>query len=1372
MTRHVDPGPGVLPVPSTPGREHRSVSDFDIWFLEFSNAYSLSLRRSPPNLSPKKKRDLPYYRELEYYERLKAQYFRGNHAGIQALFDQKAKEIHGRWVKKPHAALGLTPFPTQLPRVTTEPERCQLLNLLKAILDDVGLASVSSRSFTSDSSSHHASESPSSTRHHSKRQPREWQLSPSPKRNRGVLSEANTECDPEDERPPSVLSILDRGRVRTESPLPSRAASVQPPGSREGRRLFEISLDTSISKSTHASRVFSDRPDGDTPLTSQGTQTTAIASSAGNTKPPLLPPPSLAGSDSHSFGVSSGTERALQISLDNVERLLLQQRSEQLADDGSSTYSDFSYPVEQEIERPITPSRATVLPPASPALSSIEENVPDSTPPRVTYTGSQDFEDRLHAVWPPLPPHYDCAPFAIRWELMRISLHCGVQMDALRLEYDPSWTDQKTFWARIQALSVFRGKSFPERSRPDAWAAALNGKFSTSGQVIVLTACLDLNTAPTGPIFTLKLNPLKFDLPHRLNRRFGPDRFLEVVIPSMKTQDFKGLDSAVESIQRWLVDNTHVLLGRLWTSFFIKPALAKKIESGNALRPQTKTIYQERIYMFAEDGNEFHRLDADLQYSPKGESADSHTKMRREGLLDWLLQISNNQGQTVLKLFSRIALGLSRTQPTVIVELEQIRHQESDILSPEKGNGEPRKVMNDGIARMSNALAKAISNSLGLVDVPAGFQGRFGSAKGVWIRDTTDSSDDVWIETFPSQRKWKCDYIEDDHRTFEVRNAPRELRAASLNLQLLPILEDRAIDATLMKSQIGKFMRDSLKRDLDIQRAAMQDPTQFKLWVYENSPSNRREARVENQQVPFTAGLPTNREDIMSFLVDSGFEPTKLKLLREMAWNLRRDKCTELVERLNVRVGRSAYAYMVVDFLGVLEEDEVHLGFSSKFIDEQSGFSETFLHGMDVLVARTPAHYPSDIQRVRAVFKPELGSLKDVIIFPTKGDIPLADKLSGGDYDGDIAWVCWEPVIVNNFRNAEVPPIPDLFQRGIIRKESQIYGRLGKLPGSKDITSEFLSMAFRFNMQQNLLGTCTNYKEKFCYQRNSVKDDSAILLSTLISNLVDRSKQGIVFTDRDWAVLRKSLSRMDPPEPAYKKKSWSGIGEPSHIIDYVKFGVGKPLIEAELKALNESLDQGENFDKDLVSYYQHYEKFQRPLNERKEAERSASFKKSTWERILEQLRKDIDALAKAWHESSDSWDAKITNIYDKWREIPPTPTARENTVSALQQEDQVNAELSNWDLLKASCLFKMYYRRSPKFVWYVAGKQLAFLKSMRVSQRAGASPVAMASSMYAGSRPDAKYARMLAARADGHSLFDSDDDDYFSDDDLADTFSG
>lgn len=70
--------------------------------------------------------------------------------------------------------------------------------------------------------------------------------------------------------------------------------------------------------------------------------------------------------------------------------------------------------------------------------------------------------------------------------------------------------------------------------------------------------------------------------------------------------------------------------------------------------------------------------------------------------------------------------------------------------------------MNDGVARMSPAVAARIKVCLGLTVIPSAVQGRLGSAKGMWIVDVTESSDDLWIEIFPSQRKWDLDWVTAD----------------------------------------------------------------------------------------------------------------------------------------------------------------------------------------------------------------------------------------------------------------------------------------------------------------------------------------------------------------------------------------------------------------------------------------------------------------------------------------------------------------------------------------------------------------------------------------------------------------------------------
>ncbi|KAI0201448.1 hypothetical protein F4808DRAFT_127207 [Astrocystis sublimbata] len=1324
-------------LPTTPNRRNSgddTESGFDVWFLELSNSYCLNLRRPNPSLLRDPKCLTSIYDDSRFYSRLKSQYRQGNADTILNIFDKNARAIHSKWVKKSNADHGVTPPMTSMPRASTEPERTTLLNKLAEILNLFSPYEPSCHAATDDSPS------PSRSRRSKRRsQDEASKQSPSSKRSRGSVVHS---------RPPSALSRLDSGEVRGSAPVPELTMPSRRLSIKSEQQCENYGPSANTSRSSFNSRVFSEPERLDEDATQPNTQDTEVTTEEVSSHHRRKPPSS---SMADSVAPSSSTERAL-VTLSDMRHENQRKIETIVIDDDDVPPQDFNMHEEPDLDHMSFSPEVTAVTPVY--LASPEK------PYNLTRSDATDFGQRLQAVWPVLPAQLQSAPLAVRWEILRVALCCDVSMEDLRFEYRPDLNDQSKLWDQLRRLKAFEGKVFPEKSRAEAWRAALSDKFHSTDQVVVLTANLKLNKS--GLLFSLSLQPLKLDLPHRLDRRFGSDRFLELVIPSPYTREVSNLikgneTTLINAIHDWLVRESHVFLGRMWKSFCVRAATPMKLHKDDTLKPETITIMQDRIYLFAEDGADFLRAASAQSVSPRFESSSLHTRMERGQLIDWLLQISQsrkNQEQSVYKLFSRITLGLSRTCPTVVLQPDQIRHRDEDILSP------TGKVMNDGIARISTGLARQVRDIMGLDDIPACFQGRFGSAKGVWLRDTRDTSNEIWIETYPSQRKWVCDYLEEDHRTFEVRNGSKELRAATLNLQLLPILEDRATNATAMKERVGKFMKDSLEAEIESQKQAMKDPAHFKLWVYENNVGQRRQDRVRIGHVPWAAGLPYSREDQMELLLSQGFDPTKLEFLRKIAFSLRKEKCEELQTRLNVKVGRSTYAYMVVDFSDVLEEDEIHFGFSSKFVDEHSGFSETFLHGMDVLVARTPAHYPSDIQRVKAVFKPELGSLKDVIIFPTKGNIPLADKLSGGDYDGDIAWVCWEPSIVNNFTNAPLPDVPDLFDLRVLTKKKGTYADLSQSYGPECVTAEFIDRAFRFNMEPNLLGTCTNYKEKLCYSRNSVRDEHAIFMSTLISNLVDRAKQGIVFTEQDWNRERKKLNRwqndsrrggkgLDPVQPQYKNNDWGGQGAPQHIIDYVKFVAGKPTVERELENLNRYLSQAEHYDSDLVKFYHWYEQFKKPSGWREKEQNLKGYRKHTWETVLDELKKDIEDVAMKWRDSPGEFEARLSNTYDMWREIKPTKKVNSRTVQSLCEASLADVGLSQWDLLKASFCFKMYYKKHPGFPWYMAGYQLAYLKSIAVSQGLNAPPVLMTPAMYAGVKPDGKFVRAVAALNEG-----------------------
>ena len=67
----------------------------------------------------------------------------------------------------------------------------------------------------------------------------------------------------------------------------------------------------------------------------------------------------------------------------------------------------------------------------------------------------------------------------------------------------------------------------------------------------------------------------------------------------------------------------------------------------------------------------------------------------------------------------------------------------------------------------------------------------------------------------------------------------------------------------------------------------------------------------------------------------------------------------------------------------------------------------------NVLVTKNPCNHPGDIRKLKAVGPEdpryeELNHNFNVIVFPSKGNRPEQNKMSGGDLDGDVYMAIWD----------------------------------------------------------------------------------------------------------------------------------------------------------------------------------------------------------------------------------------------------------------------------------------------------------------------------------------------------------------------------
>ena len=605
---------------------------------------------------------------------------------------------------------------------------------------------------------------------------------------------------------------------------------------------------------------------------------------------------------------------------------------------------------------------------------------------------------------------------------------------------------------------------------------------------------------------------------------------------------------------------------------------------------------------------------------------------------------------------------------------------------------------------------------LNLSYVPSVFQGRVAGAKGLWMIDTLGEElpgnrRGFWIEVTDEQLKFEShnsDSIDPEpHRvTFEVSGHSKSLTSSYLNYQLLPILLDRGVPS-------GIF-HQLLKEDLQVKIAeiedAMTDPLSLRKW--NQSVNSGLSEKRPNGEIEIQGSMPRSRADVVNLLVDVGFNPMTCWYLKDLVYKEVRNYALRLKERMNIELGQSTSAYMIADPLGILDEDEVHLGFSSGFKDARSRFDQTMLHGMDVLVARLPAHLPSDIQKVRAVFKPELLDYKDVIVFSSRGQVSLASKLSGGDYDGDKSWICWDDRVVQPFRNAPVPVESPAQDFHIVTDDT----RVATIMSEQHPIEVFLQHGFTFALQTNMLGSCTTYHEAMCYARNRIDDKDSIAIAWLLGHLVDSAKSGHQFDDAKWKrYLREHKLPARFASPAYKDAKKRPRKD--NVIDELVFRVAQAEIDKALTLLHERYGDVPTYDKDL--------------NDLQSTEIESAKTDPALKTALRHAKDSIDTIRDYWQQhvsnrdgedfvqpikGDDDWNfgSVVQKCRDDFLSIAPYPdeTAPDHESSKLVQrwaQDHSRGKSGHWDLVKASIGYQKFSRGT--FIWHIAGRELCEIKA-------------------------------------------------------------
>ena len=237
-------------------------------------------------------------------------------------------------------------------------------------------------------------------------------------------------------------------------------------------------------------------------------------------------------------------------------------------------------------------------------------------------------------------------------------MYAGVSLSEANPPPPSSYDDYDEFWKFLKDYPPLREKPFPERCSREVWDAAI-GDFTYKGgpRSIFILGSLRYEFDSPGYLFRLQLCPLSLDDSHRLGRRFGHDRFLEIDVPDLTGQHVPKMVQKLaargpELIIKWLVDGSHNFLGRTWKPFFVKPKERPRRKAITTRKAAEDLASVHRVTFFAVDGDGF--LKATIPFECSG---PSHVKISIDKLINRIRPTRKNVSQSFLKLFSRTALG-------------------------------------------------------------------------------------------------------------------------------------------------------------------------------------------------------------------------------------------------------------------------------------------------------------------------------------------------------------------------------------------------------------------------------------------------------------------------------------------------------------------------------------------------------------------------------------------------------------------------------------------------------------------------------------------------------------------------------------------
>ncbi|KAK6354545.1 hypothetical protein TWF696_003688 [Orbilia brochopaga] len=824
---------------------------------------------------------------------------------------------------------------------------------------------------------------------------------------------------------------------------------------------------------------------------------------------------------------------------------------------------------------------------------------------------------------------------------------------------------------------------------------------------------------------TIRLGPLHLqNKTSRFSRHFGSDRFLVLRVPRYNRDLKLDSDDYAKIVDEFLIESGFKLLSRKWRVMYYREPKDKREGKGKGEHDW------HNLVLFAEEG------------------AGIMEPMDVRQAIEWLIPIGKNLGQTECKFWSRIKLGFSTTTSTVVFE-------KIDTTPDIKVGGNS---LTDGCGLVSPAVLRRIKTQLELSYLPSAVQARIGPAKGLFIADPKApvDSEELWIKTRGDQTKFEG--ISDDvaHRTLDVNGVSAPLSPSVLNRQFLPILLQNGVPYETFE----ELLREDIRRQIgDLLGGGRLDDPIFLRGYIEKIKLLASRHRIET--LPTMGRLPKSNAEKAVFWLESGFT-LKNPLLRAAFLDVLKYYCEDIQQNMHITIPQSCTALCVADPSGKLKKGQVYLRFGEprNFVDEKTMLPTDVVLG-EVLVGRNPALFASDIQRVTAVDVPELRYLTDVIVFsadPDTCDRSLADYLSGGDYDGDRVWTCWDPRVVNPYVNSQLDT-RDIDVKAYLKQDtSTMRSRFSsKRRERSDVFTEYVKCRIKNIMQENRLGLCTNYYDRVVYRTwpegssGGVNHPEAQILAALCGKLVDAPKQGDELRKETWKEIEQRYRHF--PQPLYRstKPNSNAMGERSNFpLDKLRFRVAPAEIDSLMTKVKGQLPTEESKDSDITGYYYDFESRWEQIRDVHGAPQTEKSPKYWGARAvlknLNYLNNQLEVLYAKWKDYFESGGPNIDADDDDSRMknqnfVEECLNKFVNILPQLQNPDVPPTDLienwahhgkeaySEWSKIRAAAVYRKCGLES-KFPWAMAASDLAWIKLSATSAESSRTIRSMREDLY------------------------------------------